>query len=278
MKNMKNLMLGLTLLLGSTAAFAQDGGIECYNKGVEALNAKDYKTAYQMLDKALTNPGDMEIQGDYYYYAAMAAEQSDHNDAAVKYYDKAITAGSNVANAKEGKARSLISLAKYDEAIAVDAADAGKWSYQSAATAYKAKDYASAAKYFAKAVELDYNGDNSASFQYNALVNLGKADEAAVALKAAAAKYPNSKASAKYASIIYKDGVSLYKEGASILTDANNSVNAGTYTTEDAAYQTAVANSAAKIKEALAIFEEVITLDSSNTNAKKYAEACKSAI
>ncbi|MFV0520855.1 MAG: tetratricopeptide repeat protein [Mangrovibacterium sp.] len=275
---MKKLMLALALSLGSVAVFAQDGGIDCYNKGVDALNKKDYATAYQMFDKALTNPGDMEIQGDYYYYAGMAAEQSKHLDAAVKYYDKAIKAGANVKNATEGKARSLVDLGKYDEAIASDAADAGKWTYQSAAVAYKAGDYANAAKYFAKAVELDHNGETAASFQYNALVKLGKADEAKTALKAAAAKYPNSKASAKYAAIIYKNGVKIYKKAAGILTDANNAVNAGTYTTEDDAYKTAVAKSSAKMKEASTIFEEVLAIDATNANAKKYLSACKAAM
>ncbi|MFV0366712.1 MAG: hypothetical protein ACK5JS_09505 [Mangrovibacterium sp.] len=275
---MKKLMLGLALSLGSVAVFAQDGGIDCYNKGVEALNTKDYATAYQMFNKALSNPGDMEIQADYYYYAAMAAEQSSHFDAAVKYYDKAIKAGSNVSNSTEGKARSLVALGKYDEAVAADAANAGKWAYNAAGTAYKAKDYANAAKYFEIAEAKAYKGDTSASYEYNALVKLGKADEALAKLKSAAAKYPNTKVSEKYASIIYKDGVKAYKKGASILTDANNAVNAGTYTTEDAAYKTAVSKSAAKMKEAVAIFEVVLSIDATNANAKKYMEACKAAI
>lgn len=278
MTNMKKLMLGLALSMGSVAVFAQDGGIECYNKGVEALNAKDYVTAYKMLDKALTNPGEMEIQADYYYYAAMAAEQSEQFDGAVKYYDLSISKGAKVDDSKEGKARSLVALGKYEEALAADSANAGKWAYQGAATAYKADDFENAATYFAKAIELDYNGDTSATFQYNALSKLGKKDEAVAALKAAAAKYPGSKASEAYGKVIYKGGVSAYKQGAKILSVANNAVNAGKFTTEDDAYKKALADSKAKMKEAVAIFEEVLAVDATNANAKKYLEACKAAM
>ncbi|MFV0289757.1 MAG: tetratricopeptide repeat protein [Mangrovibacterium sp.] len=275
---MKKFLFGLTLSLGSVAVFAQDGGIECYNKGVEALNASDFKTAYLMLDKALTNPGEMEIQADYYYYTAMAAEKSENYDAAVKYYDQAIKAKSNVDNSTEGKARSLVALGKYEEAIVSDAVNAGKWAYNSAATAYKADDFENAAKYFAKAVELDYNGDSSASFLYTSLLKLGKEAEALEALKSAAIKYPQSKVSEKYAVVIYKDAVSIYKEGVGILTAANNAVNAGTYTTEDDKYKAALTSSTAKLKEAVTVFEQVLSFDATNANAKKYLDACKAAI
>ncbi|MFV0555261.1 MAG: hypothetical protein ACK5LR_11240 [Mangrovibacterium sp.] len=275
---MKRFLFGLTLLLGSTAAFAQDGGADAYNKGLEAYSAKDFATAYTMFDKALSNPGDMEIQADYYFYAADAAERSEHFDAAVKYYKEAIKGGAKVDNSKEGAARSLVSLGKYDEAMTVDADNAGKWAYQAAATAYKAKDYTNSATYFGKAVELNFNGDNSALYQYNSLLKLKKGDEAEAAIKAAAEKYPNSKASKKYSDVIYKDGVAAYKAGVSILTDANNAVAAGTFTTEDDQYKKALADSKAKMKEAVAIFEDALAVDAANANAKKYMEACKAAM
>ncbi len=275
---MRRLLLGIAFVLVGLSAFAQEDVTTTLNKAGEEMGGKNYQAAYELFDKALSNPGDVEIQGGHYFNAAYCAEQANKYEAAIKYYDKAISVGANVSTAKSQKAGCLVELGKYDEALAIDETEAPKLSYKIAATCYKAKDYEGAYKYFTIAKNSNYETANSVYYSAVALEKQGKDEECKELLKAEATNHPETNVTKKLAIILSGEGIDAYKEGANIITDANNKVNAGTFTTEDDAYKTALKQSSDKMKEALAIFEEVLKLDSSNSTATKYVEACKAAI
>lgn len=275
---MRKLLLEIAFVLFGLSTFAQEDVTATLNKAGEEMGGKNYAVAYELFNKALSNPGDLEIQGGHYFNAAYCAEQANKYEAAIKYYDKAISVGANASTAKSQKAGCLVELGEYDEALAVDEKEAPKLSYRIAASCYKAKDYEGAYKYFTNAKNLNYEVANSVYYSAVALEKLGKDAECKELLKTEANNYPETNITKKLAIILSSEGVDAYKVGAGIITEANNKVNAGAFTTEDDAYKTALKQSSDKMKEALTIFEEVLKLDASNTTATKYIEACKAAM
>ena len=91
-----------------------------------------------------------------------------------------------------------------------------------------------------------------------------------------AVKFPGDKKIAPALAKLYvTEGNAIYKKGVEILNTANQKVNDGSMSTEDAAYTAEVNKSKAEFKAAADILEKAVQLDSSNANANALLEACK---
>lgn len=282
---MKRILLGVALLLGTFAGFAQDAA-ELINQANDALTAKDYAKAYELYDNAMNNLGDVQVDDAINFNIGFAAFQAEKYEAAVKYFDKAIAADANTASAKEYKANALAKMDKTDEAIAAykDAIagggeNVGSLSYNAGIVAYKGNKYEDAAAFFADAYSNGYNEENAIFYQAMALRKLDKDDEYKAVLVTGAEKFPgNDKITGALANVYVSEGNSLYKKGVKILNGANQQVSAGTITTTDDAYTKAVADSKVEFQAALDVLQKAVALDAGNANAKKLIEACKSVL
>ena len=281
---MKRILLGVAFLLGTIAGFAQDAA-ELINQGNDALTAKEYAKAFELYDKAMNNLGDVQVDDAINFNIGFAAFQAEKYDAAVKYFDKAIAADANTASAKEYKANALAKMDKTDEAIAAYkdaitvAEDPGALNYNAGIVAYKGKEYAAAAEFFAAADAAGYNSENAIFYQAMALKKQDKDDDYKAVLAAGAEKFPsNNKITGALANVYVSEGNVLYKKGVKILNGANQQVQAGTIKTTDDAYTKAVTDSKVEFQAAYDVLQKAITLDAGNANAKKLIEACKTVL
>ena len=281
---MKRILFVIVFLSGAYLGFAQDAA-ELINNANEALKEKDYAKAFELYENAMKNLGDVQVDDAINFNIGFAALQADKFDAAIKYFDKAIAAGANVASAHEYKGNAYAKLDKTAEAIAaykaaIDAGgEAGSLNYNSGIVAYKGELFEQAAELFGQAYAAGYNGENAIFYKAASLKKLDKDEEYKQALEEGATKFPgNKKITSALANVYVSEGNALYKDGVAILNAANAKVNAGTITTNDDEYTAAVEKSKVEFKAALGVLEKAKALDTSNANANKLIEACKAVL
>jgi len=277
------MFLLIAFLLGAFAGFSQNAA-DLINNANEALKAKDYAKAFELYDKAMNNLGDVQVDSAINYNVGFAAFQADKYDAAIKYLDKAIDAGANVASAYEYKGNAYAKLDKIKEAIdsykkAIDAGatEKGGIYYNAGIVAYKGKLYDEAVDLFGKAFNENYNAENAIFYKAIALKKLNKDEEYKETLITGAGKFPdNKKLTSTLASVYVLEGNDLYKKGAAIVNAASEKVKAGTLKTTDTAFTAEVDKAKVEFKAAMEVLDKAKALDAGNANAAKLIDACKS--
>lgn len=282
---MKKGLLLIAAIFITVFSFAQDAA-EKLNQANEALTAQDYAKAYQLYDEAMSNIGDVQVDASINFNIGFAAYKSDNLEGAVKYFDKAIAAGTNVSKCHEYKALAYNekkdyanAVASFEQAIATATEGADELNYNAGIAAYRGKLNEKAVGLFGKAYELGYKGESSIYYKAVALKGLDKDAEYKTALEEGIAKFPgDDKISKALAGVYVSEGNEMYKAGAAIISAANEKVNKGTLKTDDPAYLAELDKSKVEFKAAMEILEKAKALDATNKNVQTLLDACKSAI
>jgi tetratricopeptide (TPR) repeat protein len=279
---MKKYLLFFAAALLSIAAFAQDAA-DLINKANEAMKNRQYAEAFEAYDKAMSNLGDVEVDAAINFNIGFAAMQADKNEAALKYFDKAIEAGANISKSWEYKAsiyNKMKDFAKalesFEKAIETSEEDTGALSFNAAVLAFRLENFEKTIKYFDKAYEAGFRPQDAIFNKAAAQNRMGDSEGYKASLKAGNEKYPTDKKIASALANIYvSEGNEIYRDGAEILNAANTKVNEGAYTTEDDAYKAELGKANAEFRKALEKLETAIKLDAANANAQKLIEAIK---
>lgn len=282
---MKRVVLLVIAVCFTVVSFAQDAA-EKINQANEALKGQDYAKAYSLYDEAMSNLGDVQVDESINFNIGFAAFKSDNLEGAVKYFDKAIELGINVSKCHEYKASAYSDAKDYANAVAcfekaaeTSEDDADGLIYNGAIAAYKGKMFDKAVEMFSKSVAAGYKGETAQYYKAVALSKQDKDDEYKAALVEGVEKFPGDKRMAPALAKVYvSEGNELYKKGAGILSAANQKVNDGSLSTEDAAYTAEVTKAQTEFKAAVEILEKAAALDPSNANAPKLLDACKAVL
>ncbi len=280
---MKRVLLLIVAVSLSVLSFAQDAA-EKINQANEALKAEDYAKAYKLYDEAMSNLGDVQVDDAINFNIGYAAYKAENLEGAVKYFNKAIENETNVpkcyeylALAYNDKKDYKNAVANFEKAIETSEENTDALVYNAAIAAYRAKMMEKAVELFGKSVENGYKGETAIYYKAAALKQLDKDDEYKAALEEGAEKFPgDDKIAPALANIYVSEGNELYKKGAAIISAANEKVNSGSLSTADDAYIAEVDKAKKEFKDAVAVLEKAKALDSSNENAQKLIDACKS--
>lgn len=282
---MKRVLLLVVAVFITVFSFAQDAA-EKLNQAQEAIKAQDYAKAFTLYDDAMSNLGDVQVDASVNFNIGYAAYKAENLEGAIKYFDKAIESGTNVAKSYEYKALAYNDKKDYENAVAsfekaIETATEGadELNYNAGIAAYRGKLNEKAAGFFGKAYEAGYKGESAIYYKAVALKGLDKDAEYKAALEEGIAKFPgDDKLSKALAGIYVSEGNEFYKAGAAILTDANKKVNAGELKTDEPAYAAEVEKASAELKKAVEILEKAKVLDASNKNVQTLLDACKAAM
>jgi len=279
---MKKYIFLLAAVLLSFAALAQDAA-ELINKANEAMKSKQYSEAFEAYDKAMNNLGDVEVDAAINFNIGFAALQADKNEAAIKYFDKAIEAGANISKSWEYKASAYnklknfqLALESFEKAIETSTEDTGALSFNAAVLAFRLENFEKTARYFDNAFKANFRPQDAIFNKAAALNRMGDTKGYKDALVTGIEKFPtDKKIAAALANVYVSEGNEVYREGAEILNTANTKANEGAYTTEDDAYKAEMAKAKTEFKKAMDLLEAAIKLDATNANAQKLIEAVK---
>lgn len=282
---MKRVLLLFIAVAFTVFSYAQDAA-DKINEANEALTGQDYAKAYKLYDEAMSNLGDVEVDASINFNIGFAAYKSDNLEGAVKYFDKAIEAGTNVSKCHEYKALAYNdkkdyknAVASFEQAVATSEEDTESLVYNAAIAAYRGKMYDKAAELFGKSVENGYKGETAIYYKAAVLKKQNKDDEYKATLEEGAEKFPgDDKIAPALANVYVAEGNELYKAGAAILGAANEKVNAGSLKTDEPAYATEVEKANVEFKKAVEILEKAKALDSSNANAQALLDACNAVL
>jgi tetratricopeptide (TPR) repeat protein len=279
---MKKYLLFFAAALLSCAVFAQDAA-ELINKANEAMKNRQYAEAFEAYDKAMNNLGDVEVDAAINFNIGFAAMQADKNEAALKYFDKAIEAGANVSKSWEYKAsvynkmKDVVkALDSFEKAIETSEEDTGALCFNAAVLAFRQENFEKTIKFFDKAYEAGFRPQDAIFNKAAAQNRMGDSEGYKASLQAGNEKYPtDQKIASALANVYVSEGNEIYRNGAEILNAANTKANEGAYTTEDDAYKAELGKANAEFRKALEILESAKKLDASNANAQKLIEAIK---
>ncbi len=282
---MKKGLLLIAAVLITVFSFAQDAA-EKINQANEALKAQDYAKAFSLYDDAMKNIGDVQVDASINFNIGFAAYKSNNLEGAVKYFDKAIEAGTNVSKSHEYKALAYNdkkdyenAVASFEKAIATSTEDTDALYYNAGIAAFRGKLNEKAVELFGKAYEAGFKGESSIYYKAVALKGLDKDEEYKTTLEEGIAKFPgDDKISKALAAVYVSEGNEFYKDGAAIISAANEKVNAGTLKTDDAAYIAQVEKAKVEFKAAIEILEKAKALDATNKNVQTLLDACKAVL
>ncbi|MCQ2975781.1 MAG: hypothetical protein MJ211_13350 [Bacteroidales bacterium] len=163
--------------------------------------------------------------------------------------------------AKSGDFTSAVE--NYSKAIQLQEADSifeAALYYNAGGTAYKAKNFELASKYFSKCIELDYKLDVAYKFQGASLQSLGDYEALKASMLAATEKYPeNVTFKQMLASAYLNISKPKYDEANQIIKDAQSLKG-----TDVEKYNQEVEKARVVFKEALPNVEEAYKIDSTN--------------
>jgi tetratricopeptide (TPR) repeat protein len=282
---MKKVLLLIVAVSLTVFTFAQDAA-EKINQANEALKAEDFAKAYQLYDAAMSNLGEVQVDGAINFNIGYAAYKAENLEGAVKYFNKAIEIGTNVpkcyeylALAYNDKKDYVNAVANFEKAVETSTENTDALVYNAAIAAYRAKMMEKAIDLFGKSVATGYKGETAIYYKAAALKQLNKDVEYKAALEEGVEKFPgDDKIAPALASVYVTEGNELYKKGAAIITAANAKITAGSLKTSDVAYIAEVDKAKVEFKTAVEILEKAVALDSTNENAKKLIDACKTVL
>lgn len=282
---MKKVLLSVLAVVFSVFSYAQDAA-DKLNQAQEAMKAQDYPKAYKLYDEAMSNLGDVQVDASVNFNIGYAAYKADNLEGAVKYFDKAIEAGTNISKCHEYKALAYNDKKDYANAVAsfekaIETSEEGTEAlvYNAAIAAYRGNMLDKAVELFSKSVENGYKGETALYYKAAVLKKQNKDAEYKATLEEGAVKFPgDEKIGPALANVYVSEGNELYKAGAEILGEANKKVNAGSLKTDDPAYTAEVAKAQVEFKKAIEILEKAKALDASNKNVQTLLDACKAVL
>ena len=282
---MKNYLFLLLALVAPVFIFAQDAA-EKINQANEALKAEDYAKAFTLYDEAMNNLGDVEVEPAINFNIGFAAYKADNAEGAIRYFDKAIEAGVNVARCHEYKA--LVynqmedytkAVASYEQAIATSDGETKDLVFNAAIAAYRGEMLDKAVELFGKSAENNYRGESALYYKAIVLKKQNKDDEYKATLEEGVQKFPaDEKLTSALANVYVLEGNELYKKGVAIINAANEKIKSGSLKTTDEAYTAEIEKSKVEFKAAVQILEKAKALDSSNKNVQKLLDACNAVL
>jgi tetratricopeptide (TPR) repeat protein len=233
----------------------------------------------------MKNIGDVQVDASINFNIGFAAYKSNNLEGAVKYFDKAIEAGTNVSKCHEYKAMAYNdkkdyanAVASFEQAIATATEGVDALNYNAGIAAYRGKMNEKAVGLFGKAYEMGFKGESSIYYKAVALKGLNKDVEYKAALLEGNTKFPgDDKIGKALAGVYVTEGNELYKKGAAIVSGANDKVNKGTLKTDDPAYIAEVEKSKVEFKAAIEVLEKAKALDATNKNVQTLLDACAAA-
>ncbi len=278
---MKKIFLFFVTLFIINAAYAQEAA-EMINRANEALKANKFAEAFELYDKAMSNLGGIEVDKAINFNIGYAAMQAEKSDAAMKYFDKAIEAGTNVSKCHEYKGNIYNklqdypnALLSYEKALETSADKPGALYMNAAITAVRLQQNDKALGYFDKAYEAGFRQEDALLNKAMVLRKLNKNDEVKQTLITAAEKFPeNKKIIGTLAGVYVAEGNNLYKGGVTILNAANKLVNDGKLKTDDPGYKTELEKAKAEFSKAVEVLNLALKYDPANQNAQTIIKAC----
>lgn len=279
---MKKSFLLVAAILFTIAAVAQDAA-ELIKKANEAFKANLYAEAFDLFDKAMSNLGTVEVDKAINFNIAYSAMQAEKNEAAIKYFDKAIEAGTNVPKCYEFKA--LVynrlkdlpnALLSYEKALEAVPEKPGPLLVNAANTAFRLENYEKALSYYDKAYEAGYKPEDVLFNKAMTYKKMNNNDAFKQTLITGNEKFPeNRKFASALAAIYLGEGNALYKGGLDILNAVNAKVNSKKLKTDDPAYKAEVEKVNAEFAKAVEVLNTSLKLDPANPNTQKLIDACK---
>jgi tetratricopeptide (TPR) repeat protein len=193
---MKKYLLLFAAALLSFAVLAQDAA-ELINKANEAMKNRQYAEAFEAYDKAMNNLGDVEVDAAINFNIGFAAMQADKNEAALKYFDKAIEAGANISKSWEYKAsvynkmKDVVkALDSFEKAIETSEEDTGALCFNAAVLAFRQENFEKTIKFFDKAYEAGFRPQDAIFNKAAAQNRMGDSEGYKASLQAGNEKYP----------------------------------------------------------------------------------------
>jgi len=278
---MKNVVLLILAVIAPVFIFAQDAA-EKISQANEAMKAEDYAKAFQLYDEAMNNLGDVQVKPGINFNIGFAAYKSGNDEAAIKYFDKAIEADVNVSRCHEYKA--LIynkqdnyakAVESFEQAISTSDGETNDLVFNAAIAAYRGNMLDKAVELFGQSVTNGYRAETALYYKAVALKKQNNDDAYKTTLEEGVKKFPgDEKITSALANIYVSEGNDLYKKGVAILNAANEKINAGSLKTTDDAYIAEVEKAKTEFKAALEVLEKAKALDPSDKNAQALIDAC----
>lgn len=148
--------------------------------------------------------------------------------------------------------------------------------YNMAVSAYQAKSYEKAIKYFDESIAMAYKTETSYLYKAYAYRKMKNNDEYLKTLEEALVVSPNDdKVKGLLATIYLKDANVFYTSGAKILKGAAADVAAAKYKTTDEPYKEAEEKAKVEFGKALPILEKALSFDPENAQGQQLKDACE---
>jgi tetratricopeptide (TPR) repeat protein len=282
---MKNIVLFVLAVIAPLFLFAQDAA-EKINQANEAMKAEDYAKAYELYDEAMNNLGDVQVDQTINYNIGFAAYKAKNDEGALKYFDKAIEARTNVSKCYEYKAlvynrqdNYAKAVENFEKAIETSEGESNDLVFSAAIAAYRGNMLDKAIELFSQSADNNYRAETALYYKAITLKKQGNDAAYKATLEEGINKFPNDdKISSALANLYVSEGNELYKKGVSILNTANEKISAGSLKTTDDAYIAEMKKAKVEFKAAVEILEKAKTLDPSNKNAQALLDACSAVL
>jgi len=279
-------LIGIGILLIAVLSVNAQDPNEKLKQASTALSAKDYAKAYGLYSEAVKLIDPAKIDPTIYYYTGLSAYFAEKYTEAIEYFDKAIKAGNNVAQAWGYKAKTYNKLNDYTNAInsyeklaSLNKKDKDSLIYLAGQIANKGELYDKALELFTKSVDASYKGETAQLYKIAILQKQNKSAEYKQALLDGVQKFPSSKKlSGALANEYVSQGTVIYQKAVTIMQEALKKVESGALKKSDSAFTEEVGKAKAEFKSASEIFQKAVALDATNENAVKLLESCKNNI
>ncbi|MBN1767607.1 MAG: tetratricopeptide repeat protein [Prolixibacteraceae bacterium] len=253
---MKKILMVAIMAVLTLSIQAQDlsEGQKAKNAGNDAYRNKNYVEAIENWEK--------------YFNSGEEGVTEDTNTQSL-YQRSFLYAASDFMKAKN-YSKAYDYFKKYREIGGKEAKTDGKITYYMAYCASKMDKNDLALSHFQESIDLEYREDISMLYMAQIYKDAGDDAKMVSTLKTALEKYPKSKEKSKMLSMLT---VPMLKEAAEPFNQANELAKAAA-SGDPNDYLTNMSKAVTKFQEAKPLFEEILKIDPTNSQAKTYIGAC----